>query len=172
MTRMNAETKSDPQVTLRDATESDLPAINDIYNHYVHTCTCTWQQEEETAEARRAWFALHTETHPVIVAVLAGEIVGWGALSPFRRTAMVENSVYVRTGFQRRGIGSVILKELVARAKALSHHSIVAVISGDRAASIALHANFGFVEAGRLLEAGYKFGKRLDLYLMHRMLSD
>lgn len=66
---------------LRPATESDLAAINDIYNHYVLHSTCTYQEEQESFESRREWFRNHREKHPVIVAVRDGQVVGWGSLS-------------------------------------------------------------------------------------------
>jgi phosphinothricin acetyltransferase len=153
-------------LAIRLATPADLPAINDIYNHYVPRSTCTYQHEPETAEARAAWFAQHGAAHPVIVGVRCGEIVGWGSLSPFRtREAYrhtVENSVYVRHDCQRQGIGSLLLADLIVRAKAAGHHVIIAAIDSAQAGSIALHLRHGFVHAGRLHEVGFKFGQWLD----------
>jgi phosphinothricin acetyltransferase len=97
-----------PTVKLRDAAAADLPAINDIYNHYVLHSTCTYQEEPETADARRAWFDAHGPAHPVTVAVDDGVVVGWGSLSPYHRRSAyrrtVENSVYVAHTHHRRGI--------------------------------------------------------------------
>jgi len=39
---------------IRLATESDLPAINEIYNYYVLRSTCTYQLEPETLQTRTA----------------------------------------------------------------------------------------------------------------------
>src|SRR4051812_46410653 len=89
-------------VHIRLATEGDLVAINDIYNHYVRTSTATYQEEAEPMEGRRAWLAKHqSAAHPATVAVTdADEVLGWGSLSPWRdRSAYrfsVENSVYMR----------------------------------------------------------------------------
>ena len=100
-----------PNITLRVANESHLVAINDIYNHYVLHSTCTYQEEIEPIENRRHWLQHHGEPHPIIVAELDHQVVGWGSLSPYhqrsayRRT--VENSVYVHHNFHRRGIGSL-----------------------------------------------------------------
>ena len=55
-------------IAIRPATEADLVAINDIYNHYVLTCTCTYQEEPEPIVGRQIWFNHHDERHPVIVA--------------------------------------------------------------------------------------------------------
>lgn len=162
------------QPTIRPATVDDLPAINDIYNHYVPLSACTYQTEPETAAGRAAWFAHHDEAHPVTVAVCGGEIVGWGSLSPFRPRAAysrtVENSIYVRHDCQRQGIGSLLLEDLIVRAKAAGHHVIIAAIDSAQAGSLALHARHGFTECGRLHEVGRKFGQWLDVVYMEKKL--
>ena len=161
---------------LRDATEADLPAINAIYNHFVLTCTCTYQVEPETEEARRAWFICRGHRHPVIVAEEDGEVVAWGSLSPFHKRAAyaqtVENSVYVSHRHQRRGLGGRVMEELIQRARGSGVHSIVAVISADQEGSIGLHRRFGFTECGRLNEVGCKFGRVLDVVYMQLMMGE
>lgn len=162
------------EVRIRLATAADLGSINDIYNYYVLRGNCTWQVEPETAEDRAAWFAGHDAAHPVTVAEIAGRIVGWGSLSQFRSRAAyrntVENSVYVRDDMQRKGVGRAIVADLIARARAIGHHTIIASISADQAPSIALHRSFGFVEVARMKEVGNKTGTWLDLVYLQLML--
>jgi phosphinothricin acetyltransferase len=163
-------------VTIRLATPGDLVAINDIYNHYVHHSTCTYQEESESIESRRAWFNRHGENHPVTVATIDGRVVGWGSLSPYHaRSAYrftLENSVYVHPDFQRRGIGSDILKDLIDRAGALGYRVIIAAIDGDQPASIALHAKFGFVHVGHFKQVGFKFDRWLGVIYMELLLQN
>ena len=160
---------------IRPATEKDLVAINDIYNHYVLHSTCTYQEEPETMENRRRWFAHHGEKHPVIVAVADSQIVGWGSLSAYharsayRRT--VENSVYVHHQHHRKGIGSLLLEELIMRARDLGHRAIIAGIDADQAASVGLHARFQFENVGQLKQVGFKFGRWLDVVYMELLLK-
>ena len=161
--------------TLRSATESDLVAINDIYNHYVLHSTCTYQEEPESLENRRHWFQHHGERHPVIVAEADGQVAGWGSLSSFHpRSAFrhtVENSVYVHHGLHRCGLGSLLLRELIVRARSLGHRAIIAGIDSGQPASVALHAKFQFEEVGRLRRVGLKFGRWLDIIYMELILS-
>jgi L-amino acid N-acyltransferase len=168
-------------VRIRLATAGDLGAIDEIYNHYVMHSTCTYQIEPEAAADRRAWFESHGPGHPVIVAEAAGEVAeaagevaGWGALSPFRARAgyrhTVEDSVYVRHDLHRRGIGSLLLAELVACAGRLGYHAIIAGIDREQKASVALHQRHGFVQVGLLREVGFKFGRWLDVIYMERLL--
>jgi phosphinothricin acetyltransferase len=155
-------------------TERDLDAVNAIYNHYVRHSTCTYQLEPETAEARAAWFHDHGAAHPLLVAEQDGGVVGWASLSRYHSrcgyASTVENSVYVRHDAHRRGIGSALLAELVARARALGHHVIVAGIDASQAGSIALHTRFNFVHAGCLREVGHKFGRWLDVVYMQLVI--
>lgn len=159
---------------LRDATAADLPAINDIYNHYVVNSTCTYQTKPSTAEERGTWFGAHGASHPVIVAELGGRVVGWASLSKFHQRSAyehtVEDSVYLDPAACGKGLGTVLLAELIARAQRLGHHTMVGGISADQAASIALHRKLGFTEAARLREVGFKFGRWLDVMWMQRML--
>src|SRR5690242_8268371 len=160
---------------IRPATESDLVAINDIYNHYVLHSTCTYQEEPEPLDGRRQWFARHGGKHPVIVAEVDGRVIGWGSLSAYhprsayRRT--VENSVYVHHRHHRRGLGSQLLQELIARARRLGHRAIIAGIDADQAASVALHAKFRFEKVGCLKQVGFKFGCWLDVIYMELILD-
>jgi phosphinothricin acetyltransferase len=161
--------------TIRAATPADLGAINDIYNHYVLHSTCTYQEEPEPLEGRRQWFEHHGERHPIIVAEVDGQVVGWGSLSPYHaRSAYrhtVENSVYVHHQLHRRGIGSLLLQELIIRARGLGHRAIIAGIDADQPASVALHVKFGFVEVGHLKQVGSKFGRWLDVIYMELLLN-
>jgi len=159
---------------IRDATPADLPAINDIYNYYVGRSTCTFAEQPETLTDRRAWFEAHGPTLPVIVAESAGEVIAWASLSTFNRRCAyrttVESSLYVRHDRHRRGVGLHLMEELIRRAGQLGHHTIIAGISADQSASIALHEKLGFEKVAHLREVGYKFGRWLDVIYMQRMI--
>jgi L-amino acid N-acyltransferase YncA len=164
-----------PSYVLRPATESDLDAINDIYNHYVLHSTCTYQEEPEPLDGRRRWFDHHGDRHPVIVAEAGGRVVGWGSLSAYHpRSAYsrtVENSVYVHHQHHRHGIGSLLLQELIVRARNLGHRAIIAGIDGEQTTSVALHAKFHFEKVGHFKHVGFKFGRWLDVIYMELILD-
>lgn len=167
-------------LTIRLATPHDLDALNAIYNHYVLNSTCTYQYDPTTPEERRAWFAARIPAHPVTIAELTSPagtatIVGFGSLSPFHPRAAyrftVENSVYVHQAHHRQGIGKAILADLITRAQALGHRSIMALISADQTASIQLHLNAGFQQVAHLPKVGYKFDRWLDVVYYQRFLD-
>jgi L-amino acid N-acyltransferase YncA len=160
---------------LRLATAADLPAINEIYNYYVLRSTCTYQFEPETLEARTAWFRNHPpDKYPVTVAELGGQVAGWGSLSKFRDRAgyapSVEASVYIRHDLHRRGLGRLLLTDLIERARAAGFHTLIGGASGEQTASLALQESLGFVRVAHFKEVGYKFGQRLDVIFMQLML--
>jgi phosphinothricin acetyltransferase len=162
--------------SIRLATEADLAAINAIYNHYVRTSVCTYQETEDTLDDRIAWLRAHTPDYfPATVAEMDGEVVGFGALSAFRaRSAYrftVENAVYVRHDLHGRGIGRQLLADLIERSQRIGHKSIIAVIDSEQRGSIALHEAFGFVICGELKQAGYKFDRWLDVTFMQLIHS-
>jgi phosphinothricin acetyltransferase len=167
---------------IRLATADDLPAINDIYNYYVHRSTCTYQLEPETLEARQKWFATHPpDKYPVTVGQIASEkhgseVVAWGSLSKFRERAAyapsVEASIYVRHDLHRRGIGRLLLLDLIQRAKALGFHTLIGGVSADQTASLRLQESLGFQRVAHLKEVGYKFGQRLDVIFLQLMLTE
>lgn len=163
-------------VRIRDATTDDAPAIRDIYNYNVEHSTCTWDLEPETLDARLQWLAKGSEKHPRIVAESGGEVVGWGSLSPFHSRCgyakTVEFSVYVRQDQHRRGIGRMIVEDLIERAKRQGHHAVVGSTCSEQTGSLKLQESLGFKNAGQLPELGRKFGRWLDVVYMVLLLDD
>jgi L-amino acid N-acyltransferase YncA len=141
----------------------------EIYNHYVRTSTCTYQEEDDTLPERQAWFQRHGPVHPIFVIEIDDRIAAWASLSPFHpRSAYrftVEDSIYVHPDSLGKGLGKRLLEHLIATAKQLGHQQLVGLISSDQAASVRLHEKFGFQRVGHLPEVGVKFGRKLSLEL-------
>jgi len=160
---------------IRDAIESDLPAIVAITNEAIANTTAVWNSTPATLEARTAWMRdRQARGFPVLVATDGGKVVGFASFGDFRPFEgylhTVEHSIYVAPEAQGRGVGKALLAALVGRARALGKHVIVGGIEAGNTASIALHTRAGFVETGRLPEVGQKFGRWLDLVFMQLVL--
>lgn len=163
-------------VTIRPATEADVPAIAEIYNYEIMNGWATFDLEPKSLEDRLQWFRETQHPHCVIVADDAGEVAGWGCLRPFRTKAAyrftAENSVYIHQDRRGNGIGGLILARLVEIGRTNGFHSIIAGISENNEASVRLHRRFGFTDVGTEREVGYKFERWLDVTWMQLMLSE
>lgn len=164
-------------VLVRDAAPDDLPAIHSIYAHHVRTGLASFEEEPPTLEEiRRRYEDVCSRGLPWLVAADLGVVLGYGYCAPYRaRSAYrfaLEDSVYVKDGEQRKGIGKALLAELIVRCERLGYRQLVAVI-GDSAQtpSIALHAKLGFLRVGTLRSVGYKFGRWVDTVIMQRPLG-
>jgi L-amino acid N-acyltransferase YncA len=161
---------------IRLATLDDLPAIRDIYNYYVANSTCTFQLDPETEEERLAWFTSRTPAHPVTVAEIDKEVIAWGSLSRWNSRCAyqhsVEASIYVKEGLHRKGLGRALLIDLIERAKAIGHHTIIGGACSEQQASLALQESVGFGRIGCFHEVGYKFGRWLDVVYMELLLGN
>jgi L-amino acid N-acyltransferase len=161
--------------TVRLAERRDAEAMRAIYNVEVAESTVTFDLVPRTLDQQVEWIDEHSGAHPAVVAVDgAGEVVGFGSLSPFKdRPAYaptVEDSVYVRRDRRGQGIGRLVLDELLRMAVDHGFHSVMARIVGNHEASIALHRACAFELVGTEREVGRKFGRWLDVVEMQRML--
>lgn len=161
---------------IRPATRADLPAILEIYNDAVLTTTATYDYEPRTLQHRVQWFEDHEKIKfPIFVAEGdAGKILGWSSLSRYHDRPgyqfTCENSIYVAAHTRGRGLGKLLLAPLIESAGALNLRAIIAAIDATNAASVRLHAGFGFVEVGRFPNVGFKFGRWLDVVYMQLLL--
>ena len=161
---------------IRPASPNDLSAILAIYNDAVLTTTATYDVEPRTLEHRAAWFEDHQRANlPIFVVVGADEqVVGWSALNRYHERFgyrfTVENSVYVASSHRGRGLGRLLLAPLIDAALERGMHSILAGIDAENAASIRLHASFGFEPVAHYKQVGHKFGRWLDVIYLQRML--
>ena len=163
-------------MTIRPATEKDIPAITAIYNDAVANSNAVWTEKQDTEAERLAWMrARQALGYPVLVAAEGVTVLGYGTFGDFRAFPgyryCVEHSVYIHADHRGRGLGRIIVEELVAAATALGKHVLIAGIDGGNPASLRLHAQAGFVEVGRMPELGRKFGRWLDLVFMQRILD-
>ena len=160
---------------VRYATENDLPQMLEIYNEIIANNTAIFQYDPHTLEDRRAWFAAkQKDGFPVFVAEENSVIAGYSTIGPFRNWQAyrysVENSVYVKAGYRGRGISKLLMQPLIDAAREMGMHTVIAGVVADNAASLALHRQFGFIEVAHFKEAGYKFGRWLDLKFLQLMI--
>ncbi len=160
---------------IRPAEIKDVAAIAEIYNDAVLKSTATFDTEPRTVEQQTAWFKDHDKKHPVIVAEYQGTIIGWASLSPWSdRTAYsktAEISIYVKAEFRNQGYGKKLMAKILEDGEAEGLHTIIARIADSNPVSIKIHEEFGFRHIGVMKEAGEKFGKIIDVFLMQKIYN-
>ena len=163
------------EIRIRAYQTEDTQAILDIINYNILHSTALYDYNIRNYEQQQA--ILEDKTNkgfPVLVAELNEELVGFGMYSEFRfREAYkftVEHSVYVSEKHIGKGIGKVLLSELIQLAKAQGLHTMIGVIDSENQGSIEFHEQCGFKTVGIIKESGYKFDRWLDSVFMQLLL--
>lgn len=162
---------------LRPASAADASAIARIYAHAVLHGTATFETLPPSEDEMRGRLAeLQAARLPWLAAEGPDGLLGYAYAGLYRMRAAyrstLETSIYVAPEAQGRGVGGALLEALIAACARLDARQLVAVIAHPGSeASVALHARFGFVQAGRLTAVGFKHGRWLDTLLMQRDLG-
>ena len=181
-------------VRIRPAQPQDAGAVRDIINHVVRDTLITFTVIEKTeadiveamAQADGAYFVAEDQTG----------VIGYASYGPFRpgpgyahtkehSIALTPDTGTPDTGtpdtgpddteqrsIGRRGVGRALMQALERHAAHNGVHVLIGGVSGENAPGLAFHLACGFTEAGRLPEVGHKFGRKLDLVLMHKRVGD
>jgi len=164
------------EINIRPYKTEDTQAILEIINYNILHSTAlydyvirSYEQQKKILEEKIS------KNFPVIVAELDGNVVGFGMYSEFRfREAYkftVEHSVYVNQELNGKGIGKLILQELIALARKQKLHTMIAVIDAENQSSVEFHEKFGFKTVGIIKESGFKFDRWLDSVFMQLILD-
>jgi L-amino acid N-acyltransferase YncA len=163
-------------VLIRPTIPDDLDAIGAIYAHHVQTGVATFElTAPDVAELQSRLHAIASVGLPFLTATLDGRVAGYAYCAPWKtRPAYrhtVEDSIYVAPDAVGRGVGGLLLDALLIDCARAGVREVIAVIvDADGPASLALHRNRGFVDAGRLTAVGFKHGRWLDTVLLQRSL--
>jgi phosphinothricin acetyltransferase len=158
-------------LTIRPVEARDLPALLDIYNHYVVHTPVNFDIEPRTLEQRREWLAQFSATgkYRCFVADDGGAVAGYACSAPFKEKAAyatsIETSIYCAPDRGGQGIGRKLYAALFDALKGEDIHRAFGGITLPNAASVAIHESFGFRHIGTYTEVGRKFGKYWDVGL-------
>lgn len=147
---------------IRKATFADVPALLNIYNHYVRETVITFDIVEWELTNMEQHFHKITQSHPYLVCEEQGEVLGyayanvWKEKDAYQQTC--ETTIYLKHGISGRGIGSKLYIELIEKLRARGIRVIIACITVPNDASIAIHEKFGFQKVAIFKQLGKKFG--------------
>ncbi|WP_428515692.1 N-acetyltransferase family protein [Roseovarius sp.] len=161
---------------IRPAEAGDAKALAGIVNHYIRETTVSFTEDEKTVlEMALAVKTRDEAGHGFLVAERDGDLLGYATYGPYRNGSgyreTLEHTVLLRPGAEGNGVGRALMQALEDHARARGVHSLIGGISGENAGGIAFHRRIGFAEVGRVAQAGLKFGRRIDLVLMQKLLS-
>lgn len=153
---------------LRPFQWADVPAITAIYNHYVEHSTATFDTELASEHKMADKFGTMLDLgHPTVVVEGSDGVLGYGYASTFRpRPAYrftCEETVYLHKDAVGKGLGKVLLGEIVTQARAHGFKQMIGIITAENANSVALHERLGFHQAGHYTAVGLKFDRWLDI---------
>ena len=156
---------------VRAAEAGDIAAIEAIWNRIIDETTVTFTTERRRLEG---WLAAKDAAGEPVLVWDAGGCQGFATYGPFRAgpgyAHLAEHTVMLAEDARGSGAGRALMSALAEIARARGKAALIGGISGENAAALAFHVALGFAEVGRVPGAGRKFGRSLDLVLMHREL--
>jgi L-amino acid N-acyltransferase len=149
--------------------EKHAEAILSILNETIETSTAIYDYKARPLSSMEGWFKLkEAEGFPIVGAETdSGQLLGFASYGSFRAWPAykytVEHSVYVHRDHRGQGLGIFLMRELISVAKKQERHVMIGGVDAENQSSIELHRKLGFVHAGTIKQAGFKFGRWLDL---------
>lgn len=160
---------------VRHAIVDDVGAIHAIYMQGIEAHGCALRLDPGGGEAMRAWIEAREDAHPVFVAEMGGEIVGWASLSRPEPRGDEDHSaevrLFVRQDHRGYGLGRLLLSTLISRGRELGHRALVSSVAADQLGVLSLHRSLGFEEVGRLDEMARSGGQRVDVVYFELLLE-
>ncbi len=156
-------------MTITPCSLAQVPEIREIFNEAIARSTALYDYKPRTLEGVETWFAAKAGGKFPILGAFAddGTLLGFATFGPFRAFPAykysVEHSVYVRHDRRGGGLGRILLTRLIAEAESQGYHMMIGGIDSTNSASIRLHLALGFSHCASIKQAGYKFGRWLDL---------
>lgn len=163
-------------MTLQPCTFAQAPEILAILNEAIQNSTALYDYEPRTMANMETWFAAkQAGGYPVIGAFEDGELAGFASFGAFRAWPAykysIEHSVYIHHDKRGRGLGKLLLAQLIEEAKKRDYHMMIGGIDSSNAASVRLHQSLGFELCASIKQAGFKFGRWLDLEFYQLILA-
>ncbi len=157
--------------------ENSAAAILDILNEAILNSTALYDYEPRTLDSMRSWFDAKAAGDYPVVGVFGDDdvLMGFATYGVFRNWPAykysIEHSVYIHRDHRGKGLGAALMARLIEEARRQQYHVMVGAIDATNQASISLHEKLGFRLSGTIREAGFKFGRWLDLALYQLVLD-
>ncbi len=165
-------------VLVRPSRDSDVEAMLAIYRHHIRRGIEDGVDDSGTPEPgdlRDRRKNLRSHRLPHLVASYGGEVVGYAYVVLFRKRPAyryaVKHSIYVHRDHAGRGVGRLLMQELIDVCAAAGFRQMIGYIDADNTASLAIHEKFGFQRVGLLPGVAYRYGRWADTVMVQRSLA-
>ena len=160
---------------IRPALDADAPAIADLLNHWILHTSITFNPVAKTPQEIAAQIAAKAAAgHGFFVAVQDGALLGQASYGQFRAgvgyATCMEHSISLAPDRRGGGVGRALMAAVEDHARAFGAHQMIAAVSGENPEGRAFHARLGYELIATIPQAGFKFGRFMDLLLMRKFL--
>lgn len=159
---------------IREAIETDLDSVKDIYNQGIEDRIATLETETKDQAYMEEWFAKHIGRYKLIVAEQDGEIVGWASLNQYNNRSayngVADLSVYISRDHRGKGIGGLLLQSIEKLAKENDFNKIVLFTFPFNQIGQGLYKKRGYREVGVFKNQGILDGEFFDVMAMEKLL--
>jgi L-amino acid N-acyltransferase len=160
---------------IRPATAADAPALAALLNHWILHTAVTFNPVPKTESDILTMIAAKAaDGHAFLVAEDAGQVIGQASYGQFRGgqgyATCMEHSISLLPGTPRKGLGRALLTAVEDHARTAGAHQMIAGVSGENPDGRAFHERLGYRHIATVPQAGFKFGRYMDLVLMQKFL--
>jgi phosphinothricin acetyltransferase len=165
-------------VLVRPSRDGDVEAMLTIYRHHIlrgieESVDDSGTPEPDDLRDRRKNLRSHRLPH--LVATCGGEVLGYAYVVLFRKRPAyrytVKHSIYIHREHLGRGVGRLLMQELIDACAATGFRQMIGYIDADNTASLAIHEKFGFRRVGLLPGVAYRYGRWADTVMVQRSLA-
>jgi Sortase and related acyltransferases len=153
------------------------PEILNILNEAIVNSTALYDYQPRTLESMASWFKVKDAGSFPVIGVFSenNQLMGFASYGTFRNWPAykytVEHSVYVHKDHRGKGLGVALMNRLIQEARSQQYHVMIGAIDAENSASLAMHEKLGFVHAGTIKQAGFKFNHWLD-FAFYQLILD
>lgn len=156
--------------------EEHIDIVREIYLYYIKNSTATFHINEVSYEEMRQLVIFENPKYESYLIKQDDEICGYVVLTQFKpREAFghsAEITIYLKYGYEGRGIGGQALKFIEERAKQSEKeiNTLLALVCGENIGSRILFERNGYAVCGEFKRVGYKFERWLDLITYQKFI--
>jgi phosphinothricin acetyltransferase len=152
---------------IRFAAPKDAIGICAIYNYYIKHTVVTFEETPVSVKEMESRIGAIRASYPWLVWEEEGALIGYAYLNKWKErraySFSLEDSIYIKQGHERRGIGLKLLTSLLEETRKTKTHAVIAGICLPNEQSVGLHEKLGFKKVAHFEEVGFKCNQWLDV---------